>query len=373
MISKFDKETFDMKNLRQVLFVALILMLVGSGYSQSTMSGKVVEVIDGKTVVIEISSGKLTAELRYIEIPEREQPLYWTVRDHLEKLVLGKRVEFHPKGLMSAKTVGQLYVDGLDIAQQMLRDGAAWHITADKSGQKTEESSAYQYNQEQAKGEKRGVWGVENLKPAWEFRAEKIENARRQENALTVSANVSDVGVKAVSTKPVATRRPGMWPDINPNLKNVGALLNGYNAKTKMGYIGTSFLGVAEIDKEKENSGQRTEVNITYYYKEDDQKGRKGIFLVTVMSLANEWRFLQKNDLVVVADEKSTLIGKAKRTTFKSTNSERVGETMTYEVSRSAIEKIVNGGDVIVKVGEYMIRPNHGLQLLLYNMLQVSE
>ncbi len=359
-----------MKNLRQVLFVALILMLVGSGYSQSTMSGKVVEVIDGKTVVIEISSGKLTAELRYIEIPEREQPLYWTVRDHLEKLVLGKRVEFHPKGIMFAKTVGQLYVDGLDIAQQMLRDGAAWHITADKSGQKTEESSVYQYNQEQAKSEKRGVWGVENLKPAWEFRAEKKEIAQKREAEQSNVPSTATVGVKTAYEKPV-NRRPGAWPDKNPNLKNVGALLNGYNAQTKSGYIGTSLLGVAELNKEIVNSQQKTAVDITYYYKEDDKKGRKGVFVVNVVSISNEWRFLKFNDLIVIADDKSTVIGKAKRTTNK--DADMVGEKLTYEVSRSAIEKIVNGGDVIVKVGEYMIRPNHGLQLLLYNMLQVSE
>ena len=362
-----------MKNLKPLVLILLLLLFTASSFSQRKFGGKVVEVPDGKTVVIEMESGKLTAVLQYIEIPEREQPLYWTVRDHLEKLVLGKIVEFNPQGILSDKTLGQLYIGGLDIAQQMLRDGAAWHISSDDSGQDSQESIVYGQNQEQAKGEKRGVWGVENMKPAWQFRAEKIENARRQKYALTSTQVTSQVGEKAASAKLVAKPKSGIWPDTNPNLKNVGALLNGYNAKTKTGYIGTSFLGVSEIDKEKENAGQRTEVDITYYYQEDDKKGRKGIFRVTVMSLGGEWRFLQKNDLVVVADEKSTVIGKAKRTTFKSTDGDRVGETMTYEVSRSAVEKIVNGGDVIIKVGEYMIRPNSGLQLLLYNMLQVSE
>lgn len=358
-----------MKNPKPTFLLFLILALTTLGYSQSTMSGKVVEVIDGKTIVIEISSGKLTAALQFIETPEREQPLYWTVRDHLEKLVLGKTVEFRPQGLSATTTFGRLYVGGLDIAQQMLRDGAAWHITADVSGQKQEESSVYQYNQEQAKSEKRGVWGVENLKPAWEFRAEKRE-AQKREAAPANVRSASTVEVRAAYEKPV-NRRPGAWPDTNPNLKSVGALLNGYNAQTRTGYIGTSLLGVAELDKEKINSQQRTAVDITYYYKEDDKKGRKGVFVVNVVSMSNEWRFLKFNNLIVIADDKSTVIGKAKRTA--SNDGDTVGERLTYEVSRSAIEKIVNGGDVIVKVGDYMIRPNHGLQLLLYNMLKVSE
>lgn len=361
---------FNMKNLQPMLFIPLFLLLAGSSFSQRKFDGKVIEVIDGKTVVIEMGSGKLTAVLQYIEVPEPEQPLYWTARDHLEKLVLGKSVEFYPQGIMPAKTFGQLYVGGLDIAQQMLRDGAAWHVSAQKSGQGREESNSYQYNQEQAKSEKRGVWSVENMKPAWQFRAGKLENARRQEYGLSgTSANA--VEMNTAYAKPAANKKPGMWGDTNPSLKNIGALLNGYNAKTKTGYVGTSLLGVTELDKEKENDEQKTAVDITYFYKEDDQKGRKGVFVVSVVSISKEWRFLKYNDLSIVSDEKNTVIGKAKRTTLN--DGDTVRERLTYEVKRSAIEKIVNGGDVIIKVGDYMIRPNQGLQLLLYNMLQISE
>lgn len=356
-----------MKNLRPILFTLLILLLADSSFSQGKFSGKVIEVIDGKTVVIEMGSGKLTAVLQYIEIPEREQPLYWTVRDHLEKLVLGKSVEFHPQGITPEKTFCQLYVVGLDIAQQMLRDGAAWHMSPEQSGQDSQESVVYQQNQEQAKSEKRGVWAIENLKPAWQFRADKRQAA--ESSKLTAASGNAARSTFVSSSKP-ASKPAGMWGDANPSLKNIGALLNGYNAKTKTGYIGTSLLGVTELEKEKVNDQQKTEVDITYYYKEDDQKGRKGVFVVSVVSISNEWRFLKYNDLVVVVDEKSTVIGKAKRTTVH--DGDTVREKLTYEVSRSSMEKIVNGGDVIIKVGDYMMRPAHGLQLILYNMLQIA-
>ena len=239
-----------MKNLRPLLFILLVLLLSVSSFSQRKFGGRVIEVLDGKTVVIEMESGKLTAVLQYIEIPEREQPLYRTVRDHLEKLVLGKTVEFNPHGITAEKTFGQLYVGAMDIAQQMLRDGAAWHISSEASGQDPQDSIVYRQNQEQARGEKRGVWGVENMKPAWQFRAEKIENAKRQQqNALSATSITGATWTNAASAKPAVNRKPGMWPDTNPSLKNIGALLNGYNAKTKTGYLGTSLLGVTEMNK----------------------------------------------------------------------------------------------------------------------------
>ena len=227
--------------------------------------------------------------------------------------MLGKTVEFDPQGILPAKTFGQLYVGGLDIAQQMLRDGAAWHMSTDVSGQDLKESAVYSQNQNEARSEKRGIWGVKNLKPAWEFRAAKEEAARKQEFAQ------ADAG-KMAARRPVssangaADRRPGMWPDTNPALKNIGTLLSGYNAGTKTGYLGTSLLGVAEIEKEKADAQQKTAVDITYFYKEE-AKGRDGVYIITLLSSAKDWRFLKLNDLVLVNDEKNTVIAKAKRTT----------------------------------------------------------
>jgi hypothetical protein len=109
-----------------------------------------------------------------------------------------------------------------------------------------------------------------------------------------------------------------------------------------------------------------------YYYKEDDRKGRTGYFVVNLLSEAGKWRFLEKNDLVLVVNDKIDLvIGKAKRTTVNDGLTMR--EHLAYEVDRSAIDKIVNSGEVGLKVGDYLIRPSHGLQQLLYNLLQASE
>jgi endonuclease YncB( thermonuclease family) len=169
-----------MKHLQFCLLSLFILLCAGTGFSQLKFGGRVIDVIDGKTVVIEMESGRLTAVLQYIETPEPEQPLFQTVKDHLGRLVLGQFVDFQPKGVLPTKTLGTMYLKGLDIAQQMVRDGAAWHIPAEKSGQSPQDGELYRSNELQAKNERRGVWSIQNLKPAWEFREAKNENEKQK-------------------------------------------------------------------------------------------------------------------------------------------------------------------------------------------------
>lgn len=359
-----------MKNPK--LFFLLLAFLIGCVSVQAqtrVFAGKVVEVLNGRTVVIDTDGRKLTAEVEFIEVPEPEQPLHKTVREHLEKLVLGKTVEFRPHGISSGKTIGQLYVNSVDVALQMLRDGAAWQIPADRSGQKESESSAYQYHQNQAKLEQRGVWGVKDMKTAWEFRAEKRNRYRQEQVASEYVANTGKDGdfANVVLDKPA--RRKSPWSDVNPSLMNPGPLMHGYNAEAKIGWLTTGLSGVKQI--ENMPSDRNVACSITYYYKQESEKVRKGTFVLTVVSEADNWRFLKANTASVIVDEKKVFAGKPKRTTAKQ--EDKSVETLRYEISKAAIEKIVYGGDVEVRVGDYSIFPGQAIQLLLYNMLQASN
>lgn len=348
------------------------LAFAAMGFSQSTLAGRVVQVLDGKTVVIQISSGTLTAELQYIDVPEPEQPLHGMVRQHLEKLVMDKEVTFKTSGFGSAKTFGQLFVNSSDIAIQMLRDGAAWHVSPEKSGQKASEGDAYEYHQTQAKLENRGVWGVKDLKPAWQFRAEKQEQIRQAQVAKeSVNAGSSEARFETASSttarKPV--RREGPWADVNPLMKDPGPLLHGYNAAGKTGWLSTPLMGVKELEGVPVD--QKVACEVTYVYKQESEKLRKGKFVFTLISVADEWRFIKENSVSVLVDEKNVFTGKPKRTTTKEEG--KAVEKLTYEISKAAIEKVVYGGEVTLKIGKYNLYPGQGMQLLLYNMLQVAE
>jgi hypothetical protein len=65
----------------------------------------------------------------------------------------------------------------------MLRDGAAWYSTSTESAILASEQQIYQESEASAKSEKRGVWGIPGLKPAWEFRIDKMNAAAAAERS----------------------------------------------------------------------------------------------------------------------------------------------------------------------------------------------
>lgn len=342
-----------------ILSVAAALAFAVSAFAQISSPGEVVEVIDGRTVVVAIATGKVTVELQYIDVPENGQPMYDTVREHLRKMLLGKIVMFRARTYSRGLTVGRLTLKDTDVSQQLLRDGAAWHVPQKTSGQEPKEFDAYAAMEAVARAEKRGIWSVAGMQPAWEYRAAKLENERLKERASQPSASYK--------SGPSSQRSGGYWSDKNPALGNVGALTHGYNAATKTGWVSTSMLGVEQTEEAKLNDW-KTAVDFTYWYKEDERKGRSGIFIVTVIS--NYIRFPKNNDLVLFEDKPLLVMGKAKRTVEKS--GDESWEKITYSVQRSSIEKMLLSVAKL-KIDDDLLELRGFVYSVMYNMLKISE
>lgn len=335
--------------------VAAILAFSISAAAQMSIPGEVVEVIDGRTVVVALPTGKVTVELQYIEVPDQGQQLHDTVADHLRGLVKGKMVEYRPRTIFNQRTIGRLTLGDVDVSQQMLRDGAAWHIPQQVSGQERSEFDSYSATEATAKTEKRGVWSIPGLKPAWEVRAEKDAIADRLENDRSA----------AFGRRLSSTGRSGPSTGANPALGNIGALINQYDPESKTGYVGTP---VVELDN-RGLAGERLAIGVTYYYKEDDRKSRKGSFVLTVVCMSNKPRLLTNNDLFVISDGSITNLGKPKRTVVK--DGDIVRESLFYALSRKALETIANN-ETYLKIGDHVIQPT-GARYLLYTMLQITQ
>jgi endonuclease YncB( thermonuclease family) len=340
------------------VFVAASAMVAAA---QLRTGGQIVEVLDGKTVIVAVPTGRLTVELQYIDVPEPGQSLHGVIKDHVRTLLLGKSVELQTKGFTRGKVTGKLVLDGVDVSQQLLRNGAAWHLAIEMSGQSRDEFGSYAESESQARQEKRGVWSVADMEPAWQFRAKAKQAGLDQQTGSAGSA--------PTEWKKSSAKRKGYWSDENPRLKNPGGMTHGFNAATQTGFLGTSMLGVAEHASQP--AGQKTAVDLTYYYTENGKKGRTGYFVVTVISLADKWRFVSSNTLRVEVDGKTFVVGKPKRETDKAAF--KLAEKLTYRVDVSTIEKIAHGGDVMVKIGDYNVVPRPGLQMILYNMLQAAK
>ncbi|HEX6125428.1 MAG TPA: thermonuclease family protein [Pyrinomonadaceae bacterium] len=343
---------------RLLLATVFVAATALNAAAQLRTGGQVFDVLDGKTVIVAVPTGHVTVELQYIDVPEPGQSLHGVVKDHVRTLLLGKSVELQTKGFTRGKVTGKLTLDGVDVSQQLLRNGAAWHLTMEMSGQSRDEFNTYAESESFARQEKRGVWSVAGLEPAWQFREKAKQLAVSHQPARTDTAAPQS-----------AARRKGYWSDKNPFLKDPGGMTHGFNAATQTGFLGTSMLGVAE-DK-SQPAGQKTAMDLTYYYTENGKKGRTGYFVVTLVSLADNWRFLRSNTLTVEVDGKNIVVGKPKRETDNSAF--KLAEKLTYRVDVATVEKIAHGADVAMKIGNYRVVPRPGIQMILYNMLQAAK
>lgn len=370
------KESFK-ENLKPLVLIGIVLVLTAiSAYPQRKFSGRVVEVVDGKTCVIQLGSGKLTVVLQYIEIPEPEQPLYQTVRQHLEKLTLDRTVEFLPRGVMKDRTVGQLLIKGVDVGQQMLRDGAAWYSIPEKSGQDEAEGLLYQDNETRAKAEKRGVWGIKDLKPSWEFRAEQLALQRRKEQEAFEKMKLSG-DVRNQRRTPVQQgRQPAMqmemWADVGGANEfdqplGLGGLRAGYDSGLRIGHISTPSI---YLDFPNAGFLKKVDSRLFYLYKGDKANIEDSVYIIGFITNSKEYRFVKSGNLLITADSQKIALRKWRR--FSQQGSSSVSELLLYKISRAQIMKIVKAQNISVQIGTYKGAISSESLMYINNLLSAS-
>lgn len=360
-------EAPTMKNFRPILFPAIIFMLAVTCFSQRMLSGRVVDIIDGKTFVLEADSGKLTGTIQYIEVPEPEQPLNSIVRDHLQKLVLGKTVVFLPTGIAQNAAVGKAYLDGVDLGQQLVRDGAAWHLPIDRSGQEAAESEVYDTNQAMAKAEKRGIWSIANLTPAWEFRAQKD----RSFGTSDVVSN-SNADTKESKNYRYTKSDPDMWIDVGGESlvqrNSVGTMFYGYDPEKKIRNISTPSLAQTMSSGEK-----RLEVELRVVYFQGEMRSRvpNTAFVLGVLATSKEHNFAKDNKLKFVADGEEIVFENGQR--FWRERPASVQELIQYRVNRGALKTIAKARNVVIQVGGYHGIVSPDVRDTLVKLLETSN
>ncbi|MGC2234721.1 MAG: thermonuclease family protein [Pyrinomonadaceae bacterium] len=347
---------FNRENLKPIIFIIIVLIVTAiTAYPQRKFGGTVVEVVNGKTAVIQLSSGnKITAVLQFIEIPEAEQPLYQTVKEHLEALVLGKTVLFQPRRVLQSESVGQLVLNGADISRQMLRDGAAWYALPEKNAQDASESEVYQTTEAQARAEKRGVWGVENLKTAWEFRAEREERRKQEEKAKlqatmpqTISENKPSTIVNAKKKTVVSV---SMWSNIGDTetaaASDLGSnLFSGAVPKTNLSFLGTrgNFFFV-----EDEKTSIKIESRVFYIFSEDK---KTDYFVIGILAESPNYNFAESNSLTLIAEDGKAVWGKAIRLARQMPYT--VQELLIYKIDATTLLRLSHTLDVKVRLGNF--------------------
>lgn len=153
-----------MISLKIIKLVLLFAIFTTCVFTQDFINGKAIEIKDGKTFILENDKGKYLIELQYVEIPS-DKDFSKIVKEHLEKLILGKNVDFYLKEVKENKNIGKVIVNEIDISLQLIRDGAAWCVFLHILLKESDERIEYIKTESIATQERRGLWGNELLKP----------------------------------------------------------------------------------------------------------------------------------------------------------------------------------------------------------------
>ena len=284
-------------SLNALALLMLLALCATTATTQIRTTGNVVEFVDAKTVVVQVPAGRLTVELQYIDVPEPQQTLHALVTEHVRKLLLGKSVELQTKGFNEGKATSKLMLGGVDVSQQLLRDGAAWHVPAEMSGQSAAEFSTYAEAESLAKEEKRGVWSIPNLKPGWQIRAEEAQMKRDAEEAARRS-RPTQVGVSAYRTdtrgaaaaSPSSTRsQMDAWVSVFAGVGNEGQGIRTYDDPN--GRYHVVFTSSVVIDFVFGGEKERLECTAGYVTVTRYDGSNLSMHLIALRAIAQDFRF----------------------------------------------------------------------------------
>ncbi|EEP4893650.1 thermonuclease family protein [Salmonella enterica] len=143
-----------------------LLMLAPS--VQATLTGRVVRVIDGDTVVV-LTTSERTVRVRLtgIDAPEKGQPFGQRARQFLASRVAGRVVEVAgDRRDRYDRVLGTLWTDGRDINAELVCGGLAWAYRV----RDVALNPAYLQCENTAQEEKKGLWQAPSPVPPWQWR-----------------------------------------------------------------------------------------------------------------------------------------------------------------------------------------------------------
>ena len=110
-----------------IVVIVGLLLCSAQLTTAATLQAKVVEVRSGNTLIVSNINRPISVRLKAVIPPEVGQPFNDAAREHLKALVLDKTVTVEYTHLADSYLEARIFLNGVDIGSQMLRDGVAWY------------------------------------------------------------------------------------------------------------------------------------------------------------------------------------------------------------------------------------------------------
>lgn len=148
--------------MRILLTILIVLSLPASA---ATVTGEVVSITDGDTIVLLVNREQIKIRLAEIDTPERGQPWGTRAKQALSERVFRKTVSVHVSDTdRYGRSIGKIWLDDRDINRELVAGGHAWVYRQYMSDITllTDESEAREAGL--------GLWSLPNPVAPWEWR-----------------------------------------------------------------------------------------------------------------------------------------------------------------------------------------------------------
>lgn len=151
-----------------MLRLILLLLLILAPAVQATLTGRVVRVIDGDTVVVQTAPAtEVRIRLAGIDAPENGQPFGQRARQFLASRIAGRVVEISGDSRdRYDRILGTVWADGRDINAELVCGGMAWAYRVRNEAQ----NPVYLQCENAAREQKKGLWQAPSPVPPWQWR-----------------------------------------------------------------------------------------------------------------------------------------------------------------------------------------------------------
>lgn len=205
--------------MKRILAIALLAVFCLSSLVHAhTLQVRVVEIQDGKTIIVENTNRRFKVVLKGADAPELDQPAGDVARQHLADLILNKEVAIEFTGMVTGSYfIARVFSEERDISMQMIRDGVAWYDRSNEIEMTADERSLYAESEQAARSERRGIWQDPHPTSPWDWRQAK---AAQQNNVPANSwPTMPTRPATVIARKQAAVREEDSkwkWPIFSP-------------------------------------------------------------------------------------------------------------------------------------------------------------
>ena len=149
--------------------ILIVLLLLAGPAQAADWRGRVLDVVDGDSLIITRVGRPVEVRLSGVDCPEYRQPWGKAATNYCENLALDQRVTVHPVSYdRYNRTVATVTLpDGRDLGQALVAAGWAWWYRRYAPDDRVLESL-----EERARALKLGLWST-TAEPPWKYRKGK--------------------------------------------------------------------------------------------------------------------------------------------------------------------------------------------------------